>query len=355
MRRAFCLLWVVVLSACAGGGAMHSTSALPDVSGSTTRVTDSTAASNTLLASHLWVVGTGASTYSYALQDLDFYPGSITIDAGDSIAYQIASGSGGDAHTVSFVPAGMTIPSPDNPNDLVPSGGTTIDGTKFVNSGILLGGQTFTLKFTKAGTYRILCLFHEPAMEGTVVVQNAGAPYPHTQSYYTSTGSTDLWEDLGAAQKSAALFPFKSFGTTIAAGISPGLTKFPPADSTILRYLNSASTDSSVLAREGSMSIKVGTTLTFMNETNNEPHTVTIVPAGQNDLPNMPPDPAKNAVAYPGVTTFDGTKVVNSGTLVRAPGAPFAFSVKFIKAGSYFYGCLYHDNSRMTGTITVTP
>jgi len=117
-----------------------------------------------------------------------------------------------------------------------------------------------------------------------------------------------------------------------------------------LRFLTSASTDSSVLAREGSITIKAGTTLTWVNLTSNEPHTVTVVPAGQTDLPELPPDPAIN-VAASGTTTFDGTKLVNSGTFVVGQ----KFSLKFTKAGSYFYGCLYHDNSRMTGTITVTP
>lgn len=357
MRKAVALLWVVALSACSGAGGMQPTSQIPSVPDSTvTRSTDGTTRLPASFAPRNWIVGTGASTYSYALQDLDFYPGSITINAGDTISYQVASGVGGDAHTVAFVPAGTKVPAPGDPANLSPTnanpaGVTIVDGTKFMNSGLLAGGQTFVVRFAKAGTYRILCLFHAPAMMMTVVVQNAGTAYPHTQSFYTSTGSTDLWADLGAAQRSAALFPFKAFGTTLAAGIAPGLATFPQADSTILRFLTSGSTDANTLAREGSVTIKVGTTLTFVNETSNEPHTVTIAAAGQNDLPHIGPDQNPS----PSGMSFDGSKYVNSGTLVRAPGAPFQWSVRFIKAGSFFYGCLYHDNSRMTGTITVTP
>lgn len=345
MRKAVSLLWVLALAACSGGGG-----AIPTSTDRSVQSLGTTAS----FASKNWVVGTGASTYSYALQDLDFYPNSMTINAGDTISYQIASGVGGDGHTIAFVPSGMTVPSPGDPANLAPTNSTstngTVDGTKFVNSGLELGGQTYTLHFTKAGTYRILCLFHEPAMAMTVIVQAAGTAYPHDQFFYTHTGSIDLWEDLGAAQKSAASFPFKAFGTTLAAGIDPGQVTFPPPDSTILRYLTSASTDSSVLSREGSLTIKAGTTLTWVNLTSNEPHTVTVVPMGQDDLPNIPPDPAVN-VASSGTTSFDGSKFVNSGTFVVGQH----FSLKFTKAGSYFYGCLYHDNSRMSGTITVTP
>jgi plastocyanin len=347
MKRALSLLWVIALSACAGGGG------LPIAPNSTNRTAQN--ASTAGFASVNWIVGTGASTYSYSLQDLDFYPNAITIDAGDTISYQVASGSGGDAHTVTFVPPGQKIPPPGDPNNVKPAGGTVVDGTKFVNSGILFGGQTFTLKFVKAGTYKILCLFHEPAMVMTVAVHNTGTPYPHDQAYYTHQGSIDLWEDLGEAQRSVAAYPFANGGTTIAAGIDPGLLAFPPPDSTVLRYINSNDTSSTTLASEGNKTIKVGTVLTWMNETTNEPHTVTIVPAGQTDLPNIPPDPPVNALPYPKITVFDGSHVVNSGTLARAPGAPYAFAVKFTAAGKYFYGCLYHDNSRMTGWITVVP
>lgn len=353
MRRAVCLLWVLALGACAGGGGMQAPSQIPAVPESIDRSAQSGIMPASVLPKN-WIVGTGASTYSYSLQDLDFLPNSITIDADDTIAYQVASGVGGDAHTIAFVPPGQQVPSPGNPADANPTNSTstggTVDGTKFVNSGIEFGGQVYTMRFTKAGTFKILCLFHEPAMAMTVVVQAAGTAYPHTQDFYTNVGAQDEWEDLGAAQRSVASYPFANGGTTIAAGIDPGRVTFPPPDSTVLRYINSNDTTSTVLASEGNKTIRVGTTLTWVNETSNEPHTVTVVPAGQKSLPNILPDPPIN-VAPSGVTSFDGSKMVNSGTFILG----HSFSLKFTKAGSFFYGCLYHDNSRMTGTITVTP
>ena len=348
MRRILPLICAAALSACAGSGS-GSQSAIPTAPESLARTAQTGTVTTQSLVATNWNVGTGASLDSYAVQDLDYYPNAITIDAGDTITYHIASGAGGDAHTVSFVPKGQPIPSPGDPNNLNPQGGTTVDGSKFVNSGILVGGQTFTLHFPKAGTYTILCLFHEPAMVSTVVVQNAGAAYPHNAQYYLNVGAQDEWEDFFDARSSIKQFPFPVGGTTIAAGIDDGLVHFPPPDSTVLRFLDT--NDPSKDATSGNFAFKVGTTVTFVNETSNEPHTVTFALAGANDLPNMPPDPAVNAMPAPAINIVDGTRVVNSGSFFGGQ----KFIVKFTKVGKYFYGCLYHDNSRMTGTFTIVP
>ncbi len=341
MRKALSCLWILSLSACAGGG-MQSTSPIPSVPASVDR-----AAQTAGFASTNWSIGTGASDHNFAVQDLDFYPNAITINAGDTVSYHVASGSGGDAHTVSFFPAGAKVPTPFDPNDVNPYGGSTVDGTHALNSGILAGGQVFTLNFPTPGTYRILCLFHEPAMVMTVVVQRTGTPYPHTAAYYANAAQTERWDDLNAGFASISSFPFKPGGTTLAAGISPGLVHFPPADSTVLRFLDIGK----LLSNSGNMTIKVGTVLTWVNESSNEPHTVTFNVAGQSDLPPIPPDPAVNVVAPPGITDYDGSKIVNSGTF--APGQKF--QLRFTKAGQFYYGCVYHDNSLMEGRVTVMP
>ena len=341
MQKALCFLVICAFAACAGPG-MNATpgGSMPS---SATRTAQGPNLQTLAAAAIVWNIGAGASTDSYALQDLDFYPRAITINAGDRIVWHFASGSGGDAHTVAFLSSGQPVPSPDNPNNVVPAGGSSYDGSVYTNSGIKFGGQTYALTFPKAGTYKYYCLFHQPAMEGTVTVQNAGTAYPHTAQYYLDASALDEWHDLGLAQQSVALFPFKVGGTTFAAGISPGLTSSPPTDSTVLRFLNT--NDHSKLQTSGNITIKVGTTLTWVNETNNEPHTVTFPTAGETSLPNIPTDPAS------GGTTFDGSHLVNSGSFFRGQH----FSLTFTKAGSYFYGCLYHDNSRMVGTVTVTP
>ena len=342
MRKALCFLCFLALTAC-GGGALGPQSTVPATTGSAQRATQS------ITSSVAWNVGTGASTAAYALQALDFYPNKITIDAGDTITWNVASGVGGDAHTISFIPKGQPIPPPNDPNNVIPRGGNSYDGTVFTSSGIKFGGQTYTLRFPKAGMYPYYCLFHEPAMVGVVIVQPAGTPYPHTASYYASISASDRWADLGAAQQSVKAFPFAVGGTTLAAGMAPGLQAGPPPQGTVLRYVDTK--DTGKLQTSGNLTIKAGTTLTFVNETTNEPHTVTFPPAGQHHLPNIPTDPGS------GGNVFDGSHLVNSGTIVVVPHHPelAKFSLTFTKPGVYYYGCLYHENSRMYGTITVTP
>jgi len=336
---------VAALSACAGSG-MGANSNIPAVPSSAARTTHNPTVQS--IASTNWDVIEGSAANFFAVQGLDFYPTGVIIDAGDTITFHVPNGQYSDAHTVAFVPKGMPVPSPGDPNDVNPAGGNTVDGSTFVNSGILFGGQTFSLTFPKAGNYRILCLFHEPAMTMSVLVQPAGTPYPHNAAFYANLGAQDQSEDLAKGFQSIATFPFSNGGTTFAAGIDPGLATFPESDVTVLRFLNSNQT--SQLIGAGRITIKAGTTLTFVNETSNEPHTITIVQAGQTDLPPIAPDPSVNAVPFPGVTIFDGSQFVNSGTIIGGQ----SFSVKFTKAGSYLYGCLYHDNSGMVGRITVT-
>jgi plastocyanin len=342
MRTALPILFVVALSACSGAG-MRSYSAVPNVPYSALRPAQNHGATN-------WKVETGAATDGYALQDVDFYPNKIVIDAGDTITYHV-NGAGLDGHTVTFVPPKQKIPGPLDPKDLVPHGGTTIDGKKFVNSGVLGGGlppYEVTLLFSRPGTYRILCLFHEPAMESTVIVQKTGARYPHDAQYYRYMADSEKWHDLAAAERSVSSFPFKPGGTTLAAGIDPGLVRYPPHDSTVLRYVDTR--DARKVATSGDLTIKVGTVVTWVNETSNEPHTLTLNVAGKKKLPNIPPDPPVNFKRY-GITDYDGSKIVNSGTFLGGT----AVRLRFTKAGTFLYGCLYHDNSGMDGTITVTP
>jgi plastocyanin len=225
-----------------------------------------------------------------------------------------------------------------------------------VNSGIRFGGQTFTVQFTKPGTYRILCLFHEPAMESTVIVQKAGTPYPHTQQYYNEAGKADQAQGTSEALQSLQSFPFPNGGTHMAAGIDPGLVNPVPPDSTILRFIDT-DVQSRLADTSGNIRIKVGTVLTWTNETSNEPHTITFPRAGHHVLPPIGPDPPIiPRVNKQGIAVYDGTHLVNSGTLMGLPkfGVPQSFSLQFVTPGTYFYGCLYHYNSGMIGTITVT-
>jgi plastocyanin len=112
-------------------------------------------------------------------------------------------------HTVTFgaLPGGPPIP--DNPlvgNKSTPA--ATYDGTGYWNSGVIgvnwPAGLTFSMTFSKAGSYTYYCVLHQPqGMVGTVNV--AALPVPpappkvgDSPSADQSGGLTGLFLVLGA-------------------------------------------------------------------------------------------------------------------------------------------------------------
>jgi plastocyanin len=198
--------------------------------------------------------------------------------------------------------------------------------------------KPYSLTFPKPGTYHYYCLVHQPQMIGTVIVNPAGTPYPSSQDQYNQLGQIAMGQDLAAAQASLALFPFSIGGPTIAAGIAPGLSKSAPAFATVLRFLDGDTLSSSTVT------ISAGSSVTWVNESNNVPHTVTFFPAGA----TPPPDFDQNAPPSGG-TTYGGTSTVNSGLL--SPGQ--SFTLTFTARGTFTYYCLVHDDKGMIATVVV--
>ncbi|HEY8285243.1 MAG TPA: plastocyanin/azurin family copper-binding protein [Chloroflexota bacterium] len=111
-----------------------------------------------------------------------FFPEHLTVHVGDSVTWT------GNFHTVSFASPLeiaqlrktfiMPVPQKNGPPQLqlnpkvaFPAGGPTYDGSAYANSGLLLNvpKQSYTLQFTKAGTFTYACLVHI-GMDGTVTV-----------------------------------------------------------------------------------------------------------------------------------------------------------------------------------------
>lgn len=290
------------------------------------------------LPAFTWTLQAGASSAQEANQGLQFYTPSITIDAGDSITWQFPAG---EPHTVTFLGHRKKLPPPTDPSVPMPAGGSVYDGSRYTSSGFKLLGGAYTLTFPKTGTYKYYCLIHgglKGGMVGSVTVQTAGAPYPQGQKDYTGAGKAMIVSDLANAAASINEFPYRAGGLRLAAGIAPKLNSGPPATSTVVRFLDRKSgTDQSV-------SIAVGQTLTWTNLSNNFPHTVTFGIVGRK-FPKLNPFSPPS-----GGTTYDGTVVTNSG--VMYPGQ--SYSLTFIKAGTYTYHCLFHDDTEnMIGTVKV--
>lgn len=281
-----------------------------------------------------WSVQAGASDQNEALQALQFYPASITIDAGDSITWKYPAG---EPHTVTFLGPRSSPPPPNDPSVPAPAGGATYDGTAYTSSGFILGGKTYTLTFTKPGTYTYYCLIHGE-MKGTIVVQAAGAPYPRSVGQIASDNDMLVSTDLKSADDAVGLFPYAPGGPHLAAGISSGLGAPPLGNASVVRFLDGpALTDTSV-------TVATGTTVTWTNLDSNLPHTITLAPAGA-AFPQINPFSPPS-----GGNSYDGTTLVNSGPVF--PGQ--SFSVTFTAPGTYTYHCLFHDETEnMIGTVVV--
>lgn len=279
-----------------------------------------------------WQMTVGASAANEAFQALQYYPTAVTIDAGDTLSWTFPSG---EPHTVTFLGQNATLAPPGAPTNAVPAGGTSYDGSAYVSSGFVLGGKTYALAFPKPGTYKYFCLIH-PGMQGTVTVQAAGSTYPTTQAAISSAAATQEANDLALDPQAVASFPFTPGGPHLAVGISPGLNTGTSVG-TVLRFLDGDTVDKT------SVTIPLGTSVTWTNLSSNEPHTVTFGVANQ-------PFPTLDPMSPPqGGTTYDGTHIVNSGLIVQ--GA--SFTMTFTARGTFTYHCLLHDSENMIGTVVV--
>lgn len=113
-----------------------------------------------------------------------FHPRTIEIAVGDTVRWEIRG-----FHNVFFT-SGQPVPPPEvregdktyfNPKVFFPDGGKTYAGTGYQNSGVppeYPKPFNYSLAFTKAGTFRYLCVIHGPAMGGTVIVKSSIATSP---------------------------------------------------------------------------------------------------------------------------------------------------------------------------------
>jgi plastocyanin len=113
------------------------------------------------------LVGAGvalAATRSVAIADFAFAPASITINVGDRVTW---TNSDAVAHTA-----------------------TASNGS--FDTGDIDQGESATVRFTQAGTYRYVCTPH-PTMTGTIRVRAAGGgpTTPPTDAFAPATSSVD--------------------------------------------------------------------------------------------------------------------------------------------------------------------
>lgn len=309
-----------------------------------------------------------------------FFPGTIRIRAGDSIRWRVSG-----FHTITVLGRGdriglPVIPDPSgaryegiadaagnpfhfngrtkwiwNPRVFAPEGSTTIRDRRTHSSGPLAGrNASATFRFTRPGTYRVLCLIH-PGMEQRVVV----LPRRSRRRADTDAGvrsralreSASAWDE---ARRVARAQPRD--GETVLAGAG--------RRGTLLRFL------------PGRLSVRAGTVVTFENRAPAELHNLVFGPQeyvdrffGEHEsFPMGPgtPNQVSPATAYGsdpavgGVLEHDGQNHGN-GFLVtpvtlgaRGAGVPTSSRIRFTRAGTYRYFCAIHG-PEMSGEIEVVP
>ncbi len=304
-------------------------------------------------AGQTWVVTAGG--LRDAVWSNAFHPRMIEVGVGDTVTWQFEG-----FHSVTFSsgqePPPLTVREGDNTyfNPLIffPAGAATYDGTGYRNSGVPPDDPTkfstlsYSLTFTKTGTYKYQCAVHGPAMSGTIVVKDRATATPVSAA---GQAKNEQAATMTAGQAAWAALKPESQGSAVVVPLS-GDAK---AGFSIVRYTRQP------------LVVKSGTTVTWTMRDPFEIHTVTFL--GGEKVPDFiiaqpqkqgPPKLLLNPkVGAPTSSkTYDGTGYANSGILfpVGMPGnPPRSWSVTFTKPGRYDYVCVVHLPEGMKGTVIV--
>ena len=286
-------------------------------------------------------VRAGAGETGYAVNI--FLPTATYIRAGDTITWTF---TWDEPHTVTF---GQPQGDPT-----VGDGSTsaTYDGTGVVNSGFVVPGPdgpgTYSVKFTKEGTFDYYCAIH-PLMTGQVIVQGAGIGEQDTQVAIDARGDATYTSAIAALKGAAGSQAAKPVAVT--AGVGGGkkytlavssATDLPQGD--VMQFF------------PASLNVGVNDQVEFVSNVQT-PHDV-IFP-GPADLNGPPPpdlanfDPFTDSVNYsPGVKLDNSKPVISPVFGVGYPAGKSA-SFSFAKSGTYKYACILHVSQGMMGVINV--
>ena len=335
---------------------------------------------------NVWKVQVGGMDMENGTDLHGFFPGEITVNAGDTVFWAFAPMGVPQFHTVTFTSGGelpgifapdivdgTPVASPEGPPRLIinpmvafPDGRTDYDGTGLTNSGLDIlrtaDQGPYTLTFTTPGTYDYACAVHSVVMKGKVTVQEAGAELPTDVAGYEAMAQEQIAAvmEIGrtALMDAQAATPTTEDGAAwdVSAGVG-GMTQ-----ARVMKFV----------PRE--VTIKVGDTVRWTDRTIGEPHTVTFL--GGTEPPEDvliepqeggPPKLIQNYQSFlpAGEATFDGTGYRNSGFLGLPPeiGSMFgllgeSYELTFTAAGEYPYYCILHaggpdDEQGMAGKVIV--
>lgn len=338
------------------------------------------AAPRTVRAEQNWQLTVGAENPDMGKQALAFLPNEIWIHAGDSITWTFASD---EIHTLTLLTPGQSLPvsfSVGCPGFAAPGKVATYTGT-CVTTPPLVKGQSFTVMFPTAGSYKFQCLVHF-TMTGTVHVLGAGELLPHDQAFYDREAAAQrqaILSDIGEKQMSMGDGDHDGDdGDAVA--VIPGPKHVIAGIGEVSSNPGGLRTGSLVRFVNGTITIHAGDTVEWGNHDPIEPHTITFGPDPADEF-----DPSANVSIDPDgalhVTLKSPSDTANSGFLEQpledepfvpqnpivnaqnpatnignvALSNPTRFRATFMTPGTYSYRCVLHDNLGMLGTVIVVP
>ena len=317
-----------------------------------------------------WKLSVGAQSPGKGKQALAFLPNEIWIELNDSVTWTFASD---EIHTVTFLTQDTLAPPQVRPTFQAGCPGTTPSGSSFngtvcVNSGPQTTGATYTVKFSRIGNFKLVCLVHNN-MTGTVhVIDRFESPVNkalfQTQDFYDDQAAHEAKELLSADDQDgdldASLSDDRSSFTTHQVTVGIGKIVATPGGSStvsIMRFFHPTIT------------IHAGDTVTWSNNDPVTPHTVTF---GTEPPPNQffPPsnnvdnggdgtDGARSAtINLPSDSVHSGFLMATAQDQVGLPQnnlTKTVFRVTFTKPGTFAYICALHDPLGMKGKVVVLP
>jgi plastocyanin len=299
-----------------------------------------------------WRATVGAQSRDLGRQALAFLPNEIWIHVGDSISWTF---NVDELHTVTFLTNGQVRPPFPVGCPGFSTSPATFDGTTCVTSAPVTAGTTFTVNFTAAGNYKLVCLLHEN-MTGAVHVLHFNEPLPHGQGFYDRQAmqqARDMLSDVDTHKRHGHDHHMSGDHVTARAGSEISATPGGSSTLSVVRF------DDDVKV------IHVGDTVEWGNDDPVTPHTITF---GEEPEDNPQPPSANVTVDEDGArhATINSTSDnVHSGFIVAAPqerlGLPQTplgttrFRVTFTHAGVFPYICALHDDLGMKGKIIVLP
>jgi plastocyanin len=231
---------------------------------------------------NLWRVQVGGMDTNAGIDFQGFFPGEITINAGDTIWFD--GGQMPGFHAVTFLGSqtlpDLLIPDPDagtpvvdapptlmvNPVLAYPSGGTTFDGTSTVNSGLdVLRADVgpFVVRLTKPGSFDYFCVPHQAVMRAKVTVQEAGSELPYQQADYDALAAEQTAQLVEEGKAEIAKYAMANEGE--------------PGSGVDWVFAAGAGEDQARIKKflPEIVTIKKGQTIRWINRSLGEPHTVT--------------------------------------------------------------------------------